>query len=91
VRTLIIAVALVLTATFVGHTQTPQSARSGVYIVGNTPRTVTISQSGTVITTLAVPQGITLSVTYDTGGAVLPVDDGHFTFHGNVEITRQSR
>jgi hypothetical protein len=86
VRTLIIAAAFALSAASIGQTQAPQPARNTVYLVGNPPRTVTISQSGVVLTTLAVPQGTILSVTYDTAGSVIPTGDGRFVFHGTVEM-----
>src|SRR5262245_7053443 len=85
-RTLIIGSVLAMSIASVGHGQTQQSGRNTVYIAPNMARTVTISRSGVILTTLAVPQGTIISVTYDTAGSVLPSGDGRVTFHGNVEV-----
>jgi hypothetical protein len=83
VITLIGASALALSVTSIGH---GQPSRNTVYIAPNISRTVTISRSGVVWTTLAIPQGTAIGVTYDTARSVLPSGDGRFVFHGNVEI-----
>ena len=77
---------LVVALVSVGHGQAQQPARNTIYIAPNVARTLTISRSDVVLTTLAIPQGTLISVTFDTAGAVLPPPDGRFAFHGNVEI-----
>jgi hypothetical protein len=83
-RTQIVAGILLSVVGLVGHGQ--QAGRETVYIAPNIARTVVISRSGAVLTTLAVPQGTVISVAYDTARSVLPVNDGRFEFHGNVEV-----
>jgi hypothetical protein len=39
-----------------------------------------------MVTTLAIPQGTIISVTFDPAGNVPPAGDGRFVFHGDVEI-----
>jgi len=85
-RTLAASSVLALSLVSVGHGQAQQPARNTVYIAPNIARTLTISRSGVMMTTLSIPQGTLLSVTYDTAGSVLPANDGRFAFHGNVEI-----
>ena len=85
-KTLIIGTLLALTGVSTGHSQAPQGARNTVYIAPNVPRTLTISRAAVTLTTLTIPEGTLLSVTFDTARSVLPQADGRFEFHGNVEI-----
>jgi len=85
-RTWLIASVVGASIVGVGHGQAQPANRNTVYIAPNIARSLTISRSGVVLTTLAVPQGTILSVTFDTDGSALPSNDGRFSFHGNVEI-----
>jgi hypothetical protein len=85
-RTLVVGSVLTLSLVSLGHGQAQQPARNTAYIAPNIARTLTISRTGAMLTTLSIPQGTLLSVTYDTAGSVLPASDGRFAFHGNVEI-----
>jgi hypothetical protein len=86
-RTLIGACVLAISVVSTGHGQGNQTSRNTVFVAPNVARTVTISRGGVVWTTLAVPPGTAISVTFDVAGSVLPTnDDGRFVFHGNVEV-----
>jgi hypothetical protein len=85
-RTLLSVCLLTMSVVSIGHGQAPQTGRNTVYIAPDISRTITISRSGVVWTTLAVSQGTAISVTYDVAGSTLPTNDGRFAFHGNVEI-----
>jgi hypothetical protein len=86
-RTILSVCVLAMSVVSIGHGQAAQTGRNTVYIAPNISRTVTISRSGVVLTTLAIPQGTAISVTYDVAGSVLsPNNDGRFVFHGSVEI-----
>jgi hypothetical protein len=87
--TLIIGSALALSVVSVGHgqVQQPGPGKNSIVIVPNIERTLTISRSGMVLTTMNIPQGTTLlGVTFDTAENSQPANDGRFLFHGNVEI-----
>jgi len=64
----------------------PRNARNTVYIAADVARTVSISRAGLPLTSMAVPRGTLLSVTYDIATSVLPKSDRRFEFHGDVEI-----
>ena len=85
-RTLIIGAVLAQSVVSIGHGQAQQLTRNTIYIAPNVARTLTISRSDVILTTLAVPQGTLISVTFDTARTVLPPTDGRFLFHGDVEI-----
>jgi hypothetical protein len=85
-RTLIIGAVLALSVAVVGHGQAQQPGRNSIVIAPNVARTLTISRAGVLLTTLSIPQGTLISVTFDTAGNVPPAGDGRFAFHGNVEI-----
>jgi hypothetical protein len=84
-RTLLLASVLSLAVAGVGRGQA-QAGRNTVYIAANIERTLTISRSGVVLTTLTIPQGTMISVTYDRPDSVLPATGGRFVFRGNVQI-----
>jgi hypothetical protein len=85
-RTILAVSVLTLAVASVGHGQAAQTGRSTVYIAPNVSRTVTISRADVVWTTVEVPAGTAISVTFDVAGSVLPANDGRFVFHGNVEV-----
>src|SRR5262249_55821232 len=85
-RTLIVSLVLAMALASVAYGQAQQPARNTVYIAPNVARTLTISRSDVIVTTIAIPRGTLISVTFDTAGTVLPQADGRFVFHGNVEI-----
>jgi hypothetical protein len=84
-RTLLLTSVLALVAAASGQGQA-QAGRNTAYIAANVERTLTITRSGVVLTTLTFPRGTMISVTYDVAGSVLPATDGRFAFRGNVEI-----
>jgi hypothetical protein len=84
---LIVGCALTVSMFSAGHIQAQQPGRNTIIIAPNIERTLTISQSGVVVTTMNIPQGTFLSVTFDTTVEnSSPANDGRFAFHGNVEI-----
>ncbi|HEX7794607.1 MAG TPA: hypothetical protein VF456_09670 [Vicinamibacterales bacterium] len=85
-KTLIIGSALALSLVSIGHGQAQRPGRNGIIIAGNIERTLTISRLGVVLTTMDIPQGTLLSVTFDAAENSQPANDGRFTFRGNVEI-----
>ncbi len=86
-RTILCVCVLTISIVSVGHGQAAQTGRNTIFIAPNISRTVTISRSGVVWTTLAIPQGTAISVTFEVPGNVLPTNgDGRFAFHGSVEI-----
>jgi|SRR5262245_1200599 len=85
-KSLIIGSALALSVVSVGHGQAPQPGRNAIIIAANIERTLTISRLGVVLTTMDIPQGTLLSVTFDPAENSQPANNGRFTFHGNVEI-----
>jgi hypothetical protein len=86
-RTLIVTSVLALSVVWVGHGQAQQSGKNSMIIAPNIPRTLTISRADIVLTTLNIPQGTIISITFDTGENGQPAaGDGRFSFHGNVEI-----
>jgi|KBSSwiStaDraftv2_1062776.scaffolds.fasta_scaffold1995441_1 hypothetical protein len=86
-RTILSVCAMAIAIGSIGHGQAAQAGRNTVFIAPNISRTVTISRSGVVWTTLAIPQGTAISVTFDVAGSALQTNgDGRFVFHGNVEV-----
>lgn len=85
-RTLSIAAVLAMSVVSVGRGQAQQPGRNSIVIAPNIARTLTISRSDVLLTTLNIPQGTIISVTFDTAGNVPTTGDGRFAFHGNVEI-----
>jgi hypothetical protein len=83
---LIVGCALAVSVFSDGHIQAQQPGRNTIIIAPNIERTLAISRSGVVVTTMNIPQGTLLSVTFDTAENSAPANDGRFTFHGNVEI-----
>lgn len=87
-RTFVIGSLLLLTSVVsAGHGQAQSTGRNTIYIAPNVARTVFISRSGVILTTLAIPGGTLISVTFDTTETVRPVIDGRFEFHGYVAIS----
>lgn len=85
-KSVIIGAVLAVLVVVVGHGQAQQPGRNSIVIAPNIPRTLTISRSDVVLTTLTIPRGTVVSITFDRAGNVPPAGDGRFAFHGNVEI-----
>ena len=84
---LIVGCALAVSMFWAGHIQAQQPGRNTIIIAPNIERTLTISRSGVVVTSMNIPRGTLLSVTFDTTAeSSAPTNNGRFAFHGNVEI-----